>query len=104
MTNAEKILAIRDKIIIFGGTCISLEKSNTIVGFNKPRKHDDYYMFRDVTADGKILGRTDSGNVITIPVHWFSETHLGHILNSYLNACKEQLSDSAFKEIEEIVK
>lgn len=103
MTNAEKIIAVRNKIILFGGTCVSLKNSTTIVGFNSP-KNRDYYMFRDVTVGGQIIGETDAGNIISIPIHWFSETHLGYILNSYLKACKEQLSDSVFKEIEEIVK
>ena len=104
MNNAEKIQAIRDRIILFGGTVISLEKANTIIGFGRPKRRDSYYMFRDVTADGKIVGINHEGHTISIPIHWISETHLGYVLQSYVQACKEQLTDSAYKEIEKIIK
>ena len=104
MTNAEKIKAIRHQITLFGGTCVSLENAKSIIGFNKPTLHDNYYMLRGITADEKLLGRNDDGDVITIPIHWFSENYLYSVLNTYVKACKEQLSDYAFKKIEEIIK
>lgn len=104
MNNQEKIEAIRKRITLFGGTTISLEKANTIIGFGRPRRRDSYYMLRDITADGKIVGRNEENQTISIPIHWISETHLGYVLQSYLQACKEQLTDSAYKEIEKIIK
>lgn len=104
MNNQEKIEAIRQQITLFGGTIISFEKANTIVAFGRPKRSDDYYMLRDITTDGKIIGRNQEGQTISIPIHWFSETYLGHILNSYLSACKEQLTDSAYRKIEICIK
>lgn len=104
MNNQEKIEAIRHRITLFGGTVVSLEGANTILAFGRPNQRDDYYMLRDITADGKIVGRNREGQTISIPAHWISETHLGYILNSYLAACIEQLTDSAYKEIENCIK
>ena len=104
MNNQEKILAIREKIMVFGGTTISLENCNTIMGFGRPRNRDDYYMLRDITADGKLVGRNSEGHMISVPIHWFSESYLVFVLGGYVRACKEQLTDSAYKEIEKIIK
>ena len=104
MTYKEQIEAIRSKITLFGGTIVSLKNSQTIVGFGRPGRHDSYYMLRDITADGKIVGVNDEGQTISIPIHWISESHLVFVRDSYLKACKEQLTDSAYREIEKIIK
>lgn len=105
MTYADKIRAIRAEITIFGGTLISLADSNVIIGFGARGVHGTgYFMLRDITADEKIVGINDDGVEITIPIHWLSENYLCTIFVHYYNACKEQLTESAMKEIDEIIK
>ena len=103
MTNKEKIKAIRNKIASFGGTTISFDNVNTFVGFGASHDYDDHYMFRGVSADDKIIGRNGKGNEIHIPIHWLDEFILSYMVKSYLGACKEQLTESAYKEIEELI-
>lgn len=103
MTYAEKIQAIRDRITLFGGTLVSLNGCSTIVGYNK-NVGEDYYMLYDITVNGHIIGKTKSGSIIKIPINWLSEFYLHSVYDSYMKACKEQLTENAFSEIEEVVK
>lgn len=99
MKNIEKIKAIRHQINLFGGVVISFRKTSSILGFGKY----DYFMLADITADGFIIGENNDGVMVKMPLEWLSENYLYQIYLSYINLCKEQLSESAYKEIEKIV-
>ena len=103
MNYVEKIKAISKRINVFGGTTVSFKDSKHIIGFNKYAIGENYYMFRGFTMDDKVIGRSDRGEEIRIPLHWLSEMYLYGIYDEYMKACKEQLSESAYKEIEKVV-
>ena len=102
MNYADKIKAISRRINQFGGTIVTFGNSNLIIGFNK-ELGENYYMFRGFTMDDKVIGRSGKGEEIHIPIHWLSDTHLYAIYIEYMKACKEQLTESAYKEIEKVV-
>ena len=70
MTNKEKIEAIRSKINCFGGTTITFTNNTTrtIIGFSNKPYGEGYYYLNDITADGNVIGKTNKGEVISIPL------------------------------------
>lgn len=90
-TYLEKINAIAEKIHLFGGTNIFFDK-------------DDFYFggLNLLEIKHNILKFLDwNTNVVYVfPLNFFSDCFLFQVLIAYINKCKKQLTENAFKELE----
>ena len=90
-TYLEKINAIAEKIILFGGTCVIFTKKDFYFG--------GLYLF-EIKPYYAVFLDWDSDVTYKFPLNHFSENFLFQMLIHYINGCKEQLTDNAFKELE----
>ena len=88
----EIINAITEKINCFGGTMIVFPLDKFSLG-------NDLFVYH-IFYDKVRFYCEDSNTYIDIALNRFSESYLYALYISYMNECKFQLTDKAYKEIE----
>ena len=90
-TYLEKINTITEKIRLFGGTDIVFSTKDFCFG--------GLYLFEIRYNILKFLD-WETDVTYSFPLNFFSDCFLFQVLIHYINTCKEQLTEDAFKEIE----
>ena len=110
MSNLDKIVAIANRISIFGGTSVYPKFGEFTMAFFEPisTRLNNLYIYHiggmGITFCG--VGTIKKNGDITpsvehyrIPLNNFSDKYLGSILLLYKKTCKEQLTEDAYKAI-----
>ena len=87
----EKIDAITEKVMLFGGTSIFFNKDAFYFGGLR------LFYIKYGTA---VFTDKDNKTTYHFGLHSFSDNFLFNLFITYINTCKEQLTEDAFKEIE----
>lgn len=95
MTVIDKLNAITEKINLFGGTMVLFEMGTLMLGrLSLYQVRYDELVFRDYNLN----------SFYYFPLSVFNDTFLESVYVSYLTACRENLTESAHKELQEVIR
>ena len=95
MTVTDKLNAITEKINIFGGTMVLFNIDAFRFGrLSLQQVRHNELVFRDYNLNSSYY----------FPFSAFNDTFLESVYISYLAACRENLTESAHKELQEVIK
>lgn len=111
MTNYDKIVAIVNRVSLFGSTHIYPRFGSFVMAFDKSNYYSNNLYLYDITSNDLVFcsvnnNRSELGELYPnyqdmhcMPLHWFDDKFLYGVLVTLKAGCREYLNENAYKEV-----